>query len=197
LIDVIVKSKVRCGVYGTMDGQQLTPPQLLEAGHRAEGQGRRDLAAQFYHHLTEHFAFTPEAAEARNGLGRLGAAAHRLWPTANGAHANGAARAQRRPLSAPRNYYRMGHALAWLLTTSGWSAVGCGLGVPGAYLGLQKIALATMPDLPLLQVMTMAAGLTGLGLLLLLSGQIARAVFDQANALRELVAQERVRAWSE
>jgi hypothetical protein len=179
-----------------MDGQQLTPPQLLEAGHRAETQGRHDLAAQFYRHLTEHFAFTPEAAEARNGLGRLGAA-HRLWPAANGAHANGAARPQRRPSSAPRNYYRMGHALAWLLTMAGWSAVGCGFGAPGAYLGLQTIALLAMPDLPLQQVMAMAAGLTGLGLLLLLSGQIARAVFDQANALRELVAQERVRAWSE
>ena len=180
-----------------MDGQQLTPPQLLEAGRRAEGQGRLGMAAQFYHYLTEHFAFTPEAAEARNGLGRLGSAAHPLWPAANGAHANGAARAPRRPSSAPRNYYRIGHALAWLLTTAGWSAVGCGLAVPGAYFGLQQMAVVTMPDLPLLQVMTMAGGLTGLGLVLLLSGQIARAVFDQANALRDLVAQERVRAWSE
>jgi hypothetical protein len=178
-----------------MDGQ-LTPPQLLEAGHRAEAQGRLDLAAQFYHYLTEHFVFTPEAAEARNGLGRLGAAARPIWQTANGAHANGSARPQRRPLVAPRNYYRMGHALAWLLTTAGWGAVGCGIGT-GIYLGLQLAALAPMPQLSTPQVMMMAAGLTGLGLLLLLSGQIARAVFDQANALRELVAQERFRAWCE
>ena len=177
-----------------MDGQ-LTPPQLFEAGRRAEAQGRLGMAAQFYHYLTEHFAFTPEAAEARNGLGRLGSAAHPLRPAANGA--NGAARAPRRPSSAPRNYYRMGHALAWLLTTAGWSAVGCGLAVPGAYLGLQQMAVVTMPDLPLLQVMTMSAKLTGFGLLVLLCGQIARAVFDQANALRDLVAQERGRAWSE
>jgi len=179
-----------------MDGQQLTPPQLLEAGHRAEAQGRFDLAAQFYHYLTEHFVYTPEAAEARNGLGRLSTAGHALWQTANGAHANGAVRPQRRPLITPRNYYRLGHALAWLLTTAGWCAVGGGLGT-GVYLGVQQAALATMSHVWLLQVMTVTMGLAGLGLLLLLSGQIARAVFDQANALRELVAQERVRAWSE
>ncbi len=101
--------------------QQFTPPQLLEAGHRAEAEGRLDLAAQFYRHLTEHYAFTGEAAEARNGLGRVGAAQSQVWHMNGAAHPNGAARPQRRRPVAPRDHYRTGRALARLLSALGWS----------------------------------------------------------------------------
>ena len=53
---------------------QLTPAQLIDAGRRAEAQGRADLAVQFYRYLTEYFAEAVETAEAHNALGRIGAA---------------------------------------------------------------------------------------------------------------------------
>ena len=109
--------------------QQFTPPQLLEAGHRAEVEGRLDLAAQFYRHLTEHFAFTAEAAEARNGLGRVGATQSQVWHLNGAAHANGATRPQRRRPVAPRDHYR-GRALARLVSTLGWLSVICGSWLP-------------------------------------------------------------------
>ena len=180
-----------------MDGQQLTPPQLLEAGHRAERQGQAELAAQFYHYLAEHFSFTPEAAEARNGLGRLTALPRALTSSINGAHLNGATRPHRRRMSAARNHYPIGHVLSRLLTMIGWAAVGFGVVAPGLYAGLRQLAMATNPDLRLLYVAEAGAALASAGLLTVLLGQLARAVFDQANALRELVAQERARGWSE
>lgn len=180
--------------------QQFTPPQLLEAGQRAEVEGRLDLAAQFYRHLTEHFAFTPEAAEARNGLGRVGATQSQVWHLngathSNGAaHTNGAARPQRRRAVAPRDHYRTGRALARLVSTLGWLAVICGVMTPAAYLGLDHFAqAATFPRLGLAYVLTGAAGILGTGLLVVFAGQIARAVFDQANAARDLVALERAK----
>ena len=51
---------------------QFTPAQLLDSGRRAEAEGKFELAVQFYRHLTDHYGQTAEAAEARNGLGRLG-----------------------------------------------------------------------------------------------------------------------------
>lgn len=52
--------------------------QLLDAGRRAEAEGKFDYATQLYRHLTEYYAFTSEAAEARNGLGRIGTSAP-MW----------------------------------------------------------------------------------------------------------------------
>ena len=71
--------------------QQFTPQQLLEAGHRAEGEGKLDLAAQFYRHLAEHYSYTGEAAEARNGLGRVGATQSQIWQANGAGHAHGGA----------------------------------------------------------------------------------------------------------
>lgn len=174
--------------------QQLTPPQLLEAGHRAEVEGRLDLAAQFYRHLTEHFAFTAEAAEARNGLGRVGATQSQVWHLNGATHVNGAARPQRRHAVAPRDHYRTGRALARLLSALGWLAVICGFMAPAAYIAFDHFALAaTLPRLGLAYVLTSAAGIFAIGLLVVFAGQIARAVFDQANAARDLVALERAK----
>lgn len=178
--------------------QQFTPPQLLEAGQRAEAEGRFDLAAQFYRHLTEHYAFTGEAAEARNGLGRVGAAQSQVWQANGVPHPNGVARTPRRRPIAPRDYYRTGRAFARLLSALGWLVVACGLGAPGVYIGLDHFALLiALPRFGLAQVLGAAAGMLGTGLLVVLSGQIARAVFDQANATRDLVALERAKFGSD
>ncbi len=54
---------------------QFSPGQLLDAGRRAEAEGRLDLAQQFYGHLSDHYGHTSEAAEGRRGLARIGGAA--------------------------------------------------------------------------------------------------------------------------
>lgn len=178
--------------------QQFTPPQMLEAGHRAESEGRLDLASQFYRHLTEHYAFTGEAAEARNGLGRLGAAQSQVWHSNGTTHANGAARPYRRRPVAPRDHYRTGRALARLFSGLGWLAVGCGLAAPAVYIGLQQfLQSAGVPHLGLGAMLAGAAGLAGTGVLVVFAGHFARAVFDQANATRDLVALERAKFGSD
>lgn len=50
---------------------QYTPAQILEAGQRAEADGRVEYAGQFYHHLIDHYPQTPEARIAREGVQRL------------------------------------------------------------------------------------------------------------------------------
>ena len=76
---------------------QFTPRQLLDAGLRAEAEGKLDHANQLYRHLTDHYAYTTEAAEARNGLGPP---RHRRRPAAVGRErrrgAGGLARTARR-----------------------------------------------------------------------------------------------------
>ncbi len=52
---------------------QFTPAQILEAGQRAEREGRIEHARQFYNHLVEHYAATPEAAAAQSGVARVNA----------------------------------------------------------------------------------------------------------------------------
>ena len=50
---------------------QFTPGQILEAGQRAETEGRIDFAQQFYRHLVDHYPGTPEAGAAQQRLARL------------------------------------------------------------------------------------------------------------------------------
>lgn len=57
----------------TQATHQFSPIQILEAGQRAEAEGRIEYAIQFYRHLTDHLARTPEAGIARDALARLGA----------------------------------------------------------------------------------------------------------------------------
>lgn len=58
---------------------RFTPEQVLEAGQRAEVDGRTDYAVQFYRHLTDYHPGTQEAAEAAHALQRL--AGHGAMPS--------------------------------------------------------------------------------------------------------------------
>jgi hypothetical protein len=178
---------------------QFTPQQLLDAGHRAEGDGRHDYATQFYQQLTEQYPYTTEAAEARGALARLGAGARQsqVWHT-NGNSADpvdgasrGAGRGVRRiKYPAPRSHYRTGRMLAVLFSTVGWLIVLAGVAMPLLYM----VAGALPLPYGLAAVAGGAIGAVVLGLLIVCAGQMARALFDQANATRELVAIERARA---
>jgi hypothetical protein len=180
---------------------QFTPPQLLDSGRRAEAEGQLDLAAQFYRHLSEHYAYSAEAAEARSGLGRIGAAQNQIWHSNGSSRANGGghasdsghragpARAPRRRPVAPRDHYRIGRALALAFGILGWLMVAAGVAAPAVYVvpgtGLGSIGLWPIAG--------GAVGLLVLGFLVVLGGQAARALFDHANAARELVALERTK----
>jgi hypothetical protein len=194
---------------------QFTPAQLLESGRRAENEGKLDLAVQFYRHLTDNFAYTAEAAEAHNALGRVGAAQSQIWQPAgnihvngNGAHHNGSsmhangvqaatpargARPPRRRPVAPCDHYRTGRAMARIFSGLGWLIVALGVLLPLLYL---------VPDTPLRMfglpyVIGSAVGVVFTGFLAVFSGQIARAIFDQANAARDLAALERAKLVAE
>jgi hypothetical protein len=193
--------------------QQLTPPQLLDAGRRAEGEGKLDLALQFYRHLAEHYGYTGEAAEARNGIGRIGAAQaqsqphsqaqSQFWHSNGNGHAHthdpgrGAEprppRAQRRRPVAPRDHYRIGRVLAVLISALGWMTAALGVALPFALL----LPGLTIPFLGPPQLVGAAVVLCAWGLFVVFCGQAARALFDQANAARELVALERAKLGSD
>ena len=172
---------------------QFTPAQLIDSGRRAEAEGRLDLAAQFYRHLADQFAETAEAAEARSSLGRIGAASADAWNAPRGGAAGagspwGAAHAQRR--RPRRDHYPIGRALAVLLTVVG------GLVVLAGVAALPIYALSGGAVLPWLGLLPMAGGAAGfvvVGCVVALAGHIARALFDQANATRDLLALERAK----
>lgn len=52
--------------------KQFTPAQVLEAGRRAEAEGRAEYAVQFYRHLVDHYPGSSQAAAALAGLSRVG-----------------------------------------------------------------------------------------------------------------------------
>jgi len=178
---------------------QFTPKQLLDAGQRAEAEGRLDLAYQFYEHLSDRYGHAPEATEGRDGLARVGTGVHRpqVWqsngaipagPTANG-------RAGRAKRSAQRDDYRIGRTLAGLASGIG------GIAIIAALLALGAGLAADFAPVPALQelknahdLLPRAVGALLVGAASLLCGQMARALFDQARAMRELVAIERVKA---
>jgi hypothetical protein len=178
--------------------RQFTPKQLLDAGRRAEAEGRLDLAHQFYGHLSDHHGHTPEAAEGRKALVRIGTdSGPQVWKM-NGAIPNGrlaAAGARRARHAAQRAEYRIGRALAALA-----SGIGC-LAIVAALLALGAGLAAEFAVVPALQehnrtynVLPRAAGALLAGAVSLLCGQMARALFDHASAARELVAIERAKA---
>ncbi len=75
----------------------------------------------------------------------------------------------------------------------GWLTIAAGGRVPALYL---------LPDTPLRvlglpSVVAGAAGVVLTGLLIVFSGQIARAIFDQANATRDIAALERAQLVAE
>jgi len=111
---------------------QFTPRQLLDAGHRAEAEGNFDHASQLYRHLTDHYAYTAEAADALAGLGRIGAG-QQLWaqngagpahpkPFAHGRVPGPRAGSRSRAVAKERQY-RTGRVLATLLSWAGWLIV--------------------------------------------------------------------------
>lgn len=236
--------------------QQFTPSQILEAGRRAENEGRVEYAIQFYRHLTDHLARTPEAAVARDALTRLGAAtvaatapnpAATSHPAPENGHyyngsggpfhgpaaaaapstgpmqarpapapgaggalivrqpANGAAShaqdaAARRRLLVPRSRrrYRTGRFVARAFTVIGFAVITVGTVVLGASLLARSATIAgVLPDLiAAQQLIGTAAGvsLILLGMVQVLGGQLARAIFDTASTNRDLVAYSRARA---
>ena len=191
---------------------QFTPRQLLDAGRRAEAEGKLDHANQLYRHLADHYAYTTEALEARNGLGRLGVGAGngpQLWAE-NGAappvswpppithnrlpSANSVAKT--RPVTRER-HYRTGRVLATAVSCVGWLIVAAGAAmVPLVLAADPRLLQSGFPyAMALGPIGTIAAAVafSVAGLAVVFWGQMASALFDQANATRELVALERAR----
>jgi hypothetical protein len=228
---------------------QFSPAQILEAGRRAENDGRVGYAIQFYRHLTDHHNWSPEAAIAKEALTRLanfrpvgdsptggGPAPHtsapqqQAWaapgngngspgivngnghpgtlsttapaiypqaharPAANGyavtAVAAPAAQGLLR-LPAPARRYRIGSAVAWLLF-----GIGLAMMVTGIAVAALQLAGVKFPGI-LGNVLGFAGGLPGalaiftVGVMQVFAAQIGRAVFDGANAARDLALIER------
>ena len=193
---------------------QFTPRQLLDAGLRAEADGKLDHANQLYRHLVDHYAYTAEATEARNGLGRLGisagqqlwaengAAAPAAWPGPIAINKPSASRSggRGRHVAAERNY-RTGRVLATLVICAGWLIVVLGAAMGPLLLAVDPQVLQSGLPFALPYLMSMgpvgaaaaAAAFSIAGLAVVFWGQLASALFDQANATRELVAIERAK----
>jgi hypothetical protein len=225
---------------------QFTPAQVLNAARRAEAEGKLDYAAQFYRHIVDYFGASPEAQDAREGLGRIEwrrqepvmrprpAAAP---PSLNGA--NGPARAPlamhrprdehgyarppapgetggppaavsaaRLPQVAPgamepepavaddpsdAGAYRTGRLMAGVIAVIGWTAL-----LSGVFVLVLTFTMA--PASLLVPMLGLPAGLlAGVALLVggvvfVLAGQLALAVFDNAGAVRHLLAIEKTKA---
>lgn len=213
----------------------FTPAQVLDAGLRAETEGRYDFALQVYRHLVVQYPMTPEAYSAQEGMARLappdpgqaGVPATSAYPGATAApmtlsllsepqarhvdqwphhqHVPG-----RRPISIapvgragehhpfvpPRlvRDYAAGRVLAKLIAWTGWLSTIVGLGlVPVTMLAPEILSL--VPGIGRLAVGPASGGwLVGSGLGLVVLGQLARALLEQANATRDLAALSRARA---
>jgi hypothetical protein len=178
--------------------QQFTPRQLLDAGRHAEAEGKLDLAHQFYRHLADHYGYTPEAAEGRNRLARIEAGGHypQVWQT-NGSTApahmvGGKSRSQRRGRTAPRDTYRTGRALAAIVSGIGWLLISGALAWLGAGVAADVMQVAGLRNFLLtFGVVLQLGGALVCGAVTVLCGQAARALFDQAQAARELLAIKR------
>jgi hypothetical protein len=184
---------------------QLTPAQLIDAGRRAEAQGRADLAIQFYRYLTEYFAEAVEAAEAHNALGRIGAAQSLpriAKPQPQPAPMRDAQRIlsrRRRPelgRELRRDPYRTGRILTALFCAIGWLLAVAGTGAVAAVL-LLRDEVAGLAPIAMLPLAGGAAGGVILGCGVVLVAHIARALFDQANAVHRLLALEQERQQGE
>jgi hypothetical protein len=185
--------------------QAFTPRQLLDAGRRAEAEGRLDAAQQFYWHLADQYAHTAEAAEGRAHLARMSATAQQpqLWqgngasaPATESRWAEAAPRRQRLP--ARRTSYRLGRAMAGLVGAIGWVVIAGAVGWLAAGVALEVAPLPALRPFRLgLGTALQLAGAFLAGLAIVLLGQVARALFDQASASRELLALTRARTGGE
>jgi hypothetical protein len=167
---------------------QFTPTQLIDAGRRAEAEGRLDLAVQFYRHVTENFAEAAQAAEAHGALGRIG---HWQSSSAAGPQAGAYQPLRRRP-GGGRHRYAVGRALTRIFDIVGWLVALGGPAAIAAWLFLR----AEDTGLPHLELLPLAgaAGSLFLGLGITLAAHVARALFDQASAARDLLALVRDRS---
>jgi hypothetical protein len=177
----------------------FTPRQLLDAGRRAEAEGRLDLAQRFYRRLNEQFGHTAEAAEGRSGLLRIGAGGPQaqVWQvngTAEEGQSPGRQRERRAGSAVGGQHYEkytVGRALAALFSAAGWLAMAGAVLVMAAAAAAEVLRVSALQSLNLgLAVFPQAASALAAGALALLIGQAARAIFDQANAIRGLTPLE-------
>lgn len=211
----------------------FTAAEVLRAGLQAEADGKYDYAVQFFRHLTDHHAHSPEAHEARAALQRI---ASRRAPdqarldqrAANGAHATRQQSAPAQPvlvhtaaqpsaheppraagqaaaatanspaaqqnkgtsLPPPGRRYLVGRIMAMLFVVLGWLMAALGL----LLLGLGMVIGGNLPLVSKLgSTVITGPALVLLGCALIFWGQLARAIFDTANAARDLAAIERLR----
>ena len=201
----------------------FTPQQVLDAGRRAETDGRRDYAIQFYRHLTDHWSETAEAAAAREGLARLGIrqagpAPAPTPPNGYGVNGNGSAAGPAMPYPAPtpnasalqreaaapsravdqphharHPKYRAGRFVAGFIIGIGLLTMLAGAGfIVAAAAAKFGTPMPLPPVIPALDPL-MATALLGGGLFVMFCGQLAQAVFDGANAVRDLAQFEHER----
>lgn len=204
---------------------QVTAAQVLDAGRRAEADGRIEYAVQFYRHLTDHHSGAPEAVAAREALSRLkrqgsfSDQASRMRPAnpppLRGSHRGtdemkragpkvgrgpiriapvGAGPAPARmELPVPPADYFTGRLIAYAFAGVGGLIFLAGL--------LLAVAVAVMPAevaaripawMPVFHPLT-GTGAAMLGLVLVFSGQVGRALFDLAIASRDIAAIERAK----
>jgi hypothetical protein len=232
---------------------QFSPGQILDAGRRAENDGRVGYAIQFYRHLTDNHGWSPEAAVAKEALARLqnfqpgdvpgGAPQHGAQPVAppqalpqpswaqapqghpaahgtmNGSRPHAApvpqpvVHAAARPPSAvsqphgipgqtatqplrlpqPERRYRIGSVVAWVLFSIGLLLMGASL----VLIGLQFLGVKVPGTLGTMLGFTGgfpgAFALFAVGVTQVFAAQIGRALFDSANATRDLAMIERAK----
>src|SRR5262245_1448696 len=185
---------------------QFTPFQLLDAGRRAEADGHIEAAVQFYRQTVDQFAYGPEAAQAREGLARLnGSWQPKIWQVNGappqqgeaGSRASGPARKGRRSKpAAAHNPYWIGKALARLVSLFGCLIAAGGLAAAATLLLIGRAdTAASQPELGFGSLSVLAAAAVALlGLVTVALGQATRALLEQANATRELVALERAKS---
>jgi hypothetical protein len=183
---------------------QFTPFQLLDAGRRAEADGQIEAAVQFYRQTVDQYAYGPEAAQAREGLARLtGSWQPKIWQV-NGAapqqgeagnRASGSARKGRRSKPpATHNPYWIGKALARLVSLFGCLIAAGGLAAAASLLLIGRADMS-QPELGFGSIGVLAAAAVALlGLVTVALGQATRALLEQANATRELVALQRTKS---
>jgi hypothetical protein len=229
---------------------QFSPGQILEAGRRAETDGRAGYAIQFYRHLTDHHGWSPEAAIAKEALVRLanfrpandvapasaplqqgsaGQPAGPHHPTMQapnwgpapqpgaGSGSAGYGPASGPPMAYPavrapnfqavpgaaavpplrlpeaERRYRLGSVVAWLLFGLGlllmtaslglMGMVGAGIKLPGT-LGTMLGFTGGLPG---------ALAIFAVGVMQVFAAQMGRALFDMANAARDLAMIERAK----
>jgi hypothetical protein len=198
-------------------GSQFTPEQILEAGQRAESEGRIEYALQFYRHLTDQHRGTLEARRAADALARLDP---RPPPPPPGPGTNGIDYGQdyahpsrprppdmgRRitiaPLDPVRQYpvdlpppvsdYLFARRVARFATWLGAPVMLAGAASLVAGIFAPELAIEVPIVGPLQGGTGSGFGLIVTGILMIVGGQTVRAMLDTAIAARDIAAMIRV-----